>query len=119
MVRREDALINNERLQAESAGTALTRNPGVALVWVTDSYLPFKAGNGYLIRMGEPHRTIWYCEGRPATRAEVVHSIETGLPSLMELAQRQDEEDHNADAVRELERARTAFEVFYPVEESR
>jgi len=64
----------------------LTRNPGVALVWITESYRTIDAGadggTGTLLRIGPPRGTLWYAEGRPATRAEVLHSIETGLPAL-------------------------------------
>jgi hypothetical protein len=35
-----------------------------------------------LFELFEPHRVDWYAEGRPATRAEVTASIETGVPLL-------------------------------------
>src|SRR5690242_9611301 len=35
MVRREDELLNNAKLVGNSAGIALTRNPGVAMLWYT------------------------------------------------------------------------------------
>lgn len=71
------------------AGVGLKRNPGVALVWSTRKWQWFKVpagpefGNaGILCQIGEPEETLWFCEGREATRAEVDHSIETGLPLL-------------------------------------
>jgi hypothetical protein len=33
-----------------------------------------------------PYEVEWYAKGRPATRAEVEHSIETGLPALRKIA---------------------------------
>ena len=69
-------------------GEGLLRNPTAVCVWVTLSFTPFRHGDGLLFELGEPVSTHWYCEGRPATRAEVDASIETGLPSLVELAER-------------------------------
>jgi hypothetical protein len=85
MVRREDDEINNASVAEGAAGFAITRNPGVALVWVTHrgNYRLFKAGGGgtgYLFQLEAPDGVSWYCEGRPATRAEVAASIDSGLP---------------------------------------
>jgi hypothetical protein len=71
---------------AQPAGIALARNPGAMAIWVTASYMPFKAGNGILFRLGDPEKVLWYCEGREATRAEVMASIESGLPILQKMA---------------------------------
>jgi hypothetical protein len=65
-------------------------------VWVTKTFTIFRH-NGVMFEIGEPERTIWLAEGRNATRAEVEHSIETGLPKLMEAA-----EAEGPDAVTEL-----------------
>lgn len=71
----------------DASGIMLRRNPGVALVWTTTSYRIRSDGQGgVLFQIGKPRDTRWYCEGRPATRAEVQHSIDTGLPALEELA---------------------------------
>jgi hypothetical protein len=80
---------------AAPAGIAIKRNPGAAAVWVTVSYRPFNPGNGILFRVGPPVDLFWYCEGREATRAEVMASIESGLPLLQKLA---DEEGPEARA---------------------
>jgi hypothetical protein len=37
-----------------------------------------------LFRIGEPTSVAWYAEGRPATRKEVLVSIDSGLPLLQE-----------------------------------
>lgn len=72
------------------AGIPLRRNPGVALVWVTRSYQPIAARDGgVLFRVGPALSVRWYAEGRPATHAEVLASIESGLPLLREAAEAQ------------------------------
>ena len=76
------------------AGIGITRNPGVALVWVTASYKHERApggGDGILFRFGPPERLEWWREGREATRAEVDESIQSGLPQLREAAAAQGE----------------------------
>lgn len=70
-----------------AAGIQLLRNPGVTLVWVTDSYkaVPVDHGQqGVLFEIGPPLETEWYAEGRAATRAEIMASIDSGLPLLRE-----------------------------------
>jgi hypothetical protein len=74
-----------------AAGFGLSRNPGAVGVWVTRSFRTFRphAGNdGVLFRIGDPEQVFWFANGRAATRDEVLHSIETGLPHLAELAER-------------------------------
>lgn len=64
------------------AGVMIKRNPGACALFITEKYLPFRAGNGTLINIGEPAAVEWYAHGRKATRDEVMKSIETGLPLL-------------------------------------
>jgi hypothetical protein len=74
----------------EPAGFELKRNPGSVCVWTTNTYRPYNANAGeagILFEIGPPKRVSWWCEGRPATRAEVLASIESGLPSLREMAE--------------------------------
>lgn len=85
-----------------AAGEPILRNPGVALVWVSRSFKAFRPelGNaGYLCEIGDPIETLWFAEGREATRAEVMASIDSGLPSLQEACQR---DDDPADSLRFL-----------------
>ena len=74
-------------------GIAIMRNPGVACLWTCRDYKTFKvAGDNsgdFLIRIGEPGRIEWYAEGRPATRAEVLASIDSGFPLLEKEARSQ------------------------------
>lgn len=89
-VRREANLPEGGVVQA---GHSIPRNPGVALVWVTRTGKPFRvsvdrfgARPGILFDVGEPLELLWFAEGRPATRAEALASIETGLPELERVA---------------------------------
>lgn len=70
----------------DPAGVMCPRNPGVALVWGTRAYSTFRAPGGYLYDIGEPTQVSWFAHGRPATRAEVLASIDSGLPVLREAA---------------------------------
>ena len=75
---------------ADPPGISIRRNPGVALVWVTGyrSYKAFRDGDGYLFNIGEPKQALWFARGREATRAEVLASIDSGLPILADMAER-------------------------------
>jgi hypothetical protein len=89
-----------------AAGNMITRNPGVALVWVTRSFTTFhpdRGQPGILIEIGDPAETLWFCQGRPATRAEVTASIESGLPLLHDACDDEDEGERAA-AHAELDR---------------
>lgn len=94
-VRRESGLPLEARLDAPTkdtniiGGTAITRNPGVAMLWTTRSYKVHRVDNGHVIEMGEAVYVEWYAEGRTATREEVDESIRTGLPFLQSMADEQ------------------------------
>lgn len=70
-------------------GVAIKRNPGVALVWITTGFKIHHVDNGLLIEVGEPREVRWYAEGRLATRAEVLASIDSGYPELARVAESQ------------------------------
>lgn len=81
------------------SGCMIRRQPGVVLLWVTKGYSLFGDGRGgTLFRMGEPLETVWLREGRPATREEIMASVESGYPLLLEVA-----ESEGPAAVRALE----------------
>ena len=95
------------------AGIMIRRNPGVALVWVT-GYRGWRSepdGHGLLFRLGTPKRALWFAEGRAATRAEAVASIDSGLPLLRDTA-----EQDGPDAAAELERMHIAALDYLPAE---
>lgn len=91
----------NKPAHDEPPGVMIARNPGVTLLWTTRKYRPWRVppgghgGSGILFDIGTPEQVDWIREGRPATRAEVMESIESGLPQLQALA---DEEGHGAQA---------------------
>jgi hypothetical protein len=80
----------NERAKPEGyqepVGTHIPRNPGVALVWITHHFTPIRTDGGVLFQVYTPLEVLWFCEGRPATRMEVMESIESGLVFLREAA---------------------------------
>ncbi|HET9376752.1 MAG TPA: hypothetical protein VFO40_17385 [Chthoniobacterales bacterium] len=83
---------NEHKLPEETvptAGNMLRRNPGVVALWVSESYSTFRApgGAGLLFHIGDPLEVHWYCEGRQATRVEILESIAGGLPFLREMAE--------------------------------
>jgi hypothetical protein len=110
MVRREDGLADG--VKENVAGFAIRRNPGVAMLWFTREYEVFRvpegAGAGWLIQMGEPDKVEWWREGREATRAEVMESIETGLPNLEAIARTEQ------GGIAALQAARQRFERYLP-----
>jgi hypothetical protein len=92
--------VPEELSSKEVPGIMLDRNPGVALVWRTRDPHRFSDGKGgWLFDVGAPTRVDWYAEGRPATREEVTASIDSGLPSLQQLA-----DEEGPDAQHELKR---------------
>lgn len=75
---------------SDPGGIMIARNPGVSAIYETRSYKIFRDPNGHpLIEMGPADDCTYWREGRPATREEVLHSIETGLPALVEIAAKQ------------------------------
>jgi len=96
---------NEKEMPEESrspAGIMIRRNPGIALLWVTCNYKPFKADGGVLFKVGDPQRVEFFAEGRKATHAEIMTSIDSGMPILRKVA-----EQDGPDAVVELEQMYT------------
>ena len=68
----------------EPAGEMIKRNPGVALVWTTRGPTHYeREPRGFLFDVGEPVHVEWFAEGRDATRAEVLASMDSGAPILV------------------------------------
>lgn len=84
MVRRTDGLPDGT---VDAPGISLDRNPGVAGVWVQRGRIAARrVDHSLLFRLGDPTEVTWWRQARPATRGEVVASIEAGLPELLEVA---------------------------------
>ncbi len=78
-------------------GIGLKRNPGVALVWVCDSFQIWPDGRGdFLLTVGEPKRMEFYSHGRKATWEEITASVESGFPLLAEMVK------DDAESMKEL-----------------
>lgn len=93
----------------EPPGVMIARNPGCCAVWVTRDYRLRNVPNGVLFRLGDPTSVHWFAEGRPATRDEVMASIESGFPTLLEMAQAE-----GAEAVWQLSKQRESAEIHLP-----
>jgi hypothetical protein len=84
----------------EAGGIMIRRNPGVTLVWVTAKTQPYyDPSGGILFDIGHPSMIAWYAEGRDATREEILESMNSGMPLLLEEAEKE-----SPDAVVELGR---------------
>jgi len=94
------------------AGIPITRQPGVAVLWVTKRYRPFNTDDGGLLfKIGDPTAVEWFREGRAATRGEILESIDSGYPLLVEAAQ-----EDGSQAVRALTNARNQALRLLPME---
>jgi hypothetical protein len=104
MVRRENDLPQEA---IDPPGCGIARNPGATAVYTVRDYKIFDDGNGRpLIEMASEWESCdWYREGRKATVEEVMESTRTGLPFLLEMAEKQ-----GLEAVAELEKQVRAFE---------
>lgn len=109
MVRRENDMPEGTEVPA---GEMIRRNPGVIALYPTRDFHLIRDGKGgVLLSLGAPERVTWWTQGRPATRAEAVASMTSGLPILMQMA-----EAEGADAVAELHRLVEAAQVLLPKE---
>lgn len=91
------------------SGTAILRNSGVSLLWVTDDWyrfpVPTGMGEGKLFKLGDPVAWSWWAQGRPATRAEADEAIRSGLPLLQGEANRDEDPRYSHRLLRMQTRA--------------
>lgn len=86
---------------------ALPGNPGACAIWTTKTFRPYRAGpdqNDWLIRLGEPTSVLWFCEGKPATREQIMDSI-NGRIHFLEEAAAQDGSEGKAALAQYVDRA--------------
>lgn len=101
MRRRERGLPED---RVDPAGVAILRNPGVACLWFTTRYKIIRAPGGQLFELGDPSRVAWRARGRPATREEIMASIDSGYPLLEDAARNDPDPDGAlADLARQRE----------------
>jgi len=67
-------------------GQTISCHPRMAVVWTVKRYQVRQVRSDVVFDVGTPEHVRWYTEGRLATRAEVVASIDSGLPRLYENA---------------------------------
>ncbi len=100
----------------DMAGIPILRNPGIVAVWITRGYKVFQAPSnehshgGILFKIGDPIEILWFEAGQPASREAILHSINTGLPALREMARK----DPHPDAIEDLNKAHAAILVYLP-----
>jgi len=66
--------------------------------------------DGLLFHIGDPIDVRWLCQGKPATRGEVIHAMDKGLPILIDIAKEESEE-----AVQALLQAVNRMRQYLPV----
>jgi hypothetical protein len=79
---------NMNPIAGNPGGLMIKRNPGCVALYETPTAKAIKAGDGWLIKLGDPDRVDWWAEGRQATREEVLASIDSGYPILFAEAKR-------------------------------
>lgn len=94
----------------EPGGIAIARQPGVTVLWITTEYKVVQLPNGLIFKIGDPLEVHWLREGRRATRAEIMESIDTGYPILLEMAERE-----GTRAISDLEKRRSEALKLLPV----
>lgn len=111
MKRREDEV--SDENAGNVSGFAIRRNPGVTLVWATNHWEEFSdMRGGKLIKIGPPLGVKFYREGRIATRAEIIESIESGLPLLEAMCEQEATAHDRLEAHEELRaKTRLAFKL--------
>lgn len=78
-------------LSAPPGGEMIKRNPGIAMIWVCESYRIWQTETGPIFKIGDPTEVLFFREGRPALQDEVFESVESGLPILVEMAAKEGE----------------------------
>jgi hypothetical protein len=93
-----------------SRGMHIDRNPGCTALYETPQAKPFKVKGGFLFKLGPPSRVDWWAEGRRATRAQVLASIDSGYPILLDTATKYD----GPEGVAELKKMREQADRLLP-----
>lgn len=88
-MRRRDSNLPEDA--AEPDGVMIRRNPGVAVVWVTNGWHVIPGHR--LFHLGEPVETLWFAQGRAATRDEALASLDSGMPLLRAEAEQDKDPD--------------------------
>lgn len=88
----------------------LTHNPGVTVIWVTDSYEVIRGGHSVAFLAGEPISVHWYAEGQHATRDHAERGIALSLMHAVETSK------GNPDTQRMLMESAADIDAYLPLE---
>lgn len=64
-------------------GTMLPHNPGVSVLYTTKTSKAMRGRQQFLFNLGEATTVRWVAEGRPATAAQALAGLESGLPAVL------------------------------------
>lgn len=92
-------------------GIAIEHNPGATLIWITKRFRPIPVDNGALFQLGDPVETLWFAEGRKATRTEIDAAMDKGLPLLRKIAEKE-----GGDAIEALDQHIRRAQKLLPAE---
>jgi hypothetical protein len=74
---------------SEMPGIGIRRNPGVTVLWTCLDYRLFNDGRGnILFKVGEPKHVERWAEGRAASSEELLASLDSGYPLLVDEAEK-------------------------------
>ncbi len=90
----------------DAPGFHIPRNPGAMALYTCRKYTPFRVDEnvghaGVLFELGEPTKIEWFREGRPASRSEILESIDSAMPLL------------RAEAAKDGPSSLTALDAYY------
>lgn len=94
-----------------SPGNMLVDNPGVSVLYYTESYEAMQSGNGYMFLGGDPTRMDWYSEGKLTTRERAQDALNKRVDDLINLYPNMDREE-----VRDLAQMKDSAEDWLPRE---
>jgi hypothetical protein len=61
-------------------GIMIKRNPGCVAVWTYEGrYLARLTNRGFLFNLPTPTEVLWFAEGKPATRKQILAAVNSGL----------------------------------------
>lgn len=112
--KRREAGLPEER---KSAGFMIKRNPGVTMLWTTRGYRVMRAhrgGEGVLFNFDEPTAVEFFAEGRAASLAEVMESVNSGLHFLRDEVRRMGTARDVAALEDEIVRGLAVVSTFHP-----
>ena len=78
--------------EAQKLPGMVLHNPGVCAVWTTRAFRIVPVDNGVLFHLNDPVDVMWFSQGKPATRGEVVQAMDRGLAIMIDEAREDSEQ---------------------------